>query len=428
MRSLVFVTCLYIAHALPFIHREATTDEPPRDPDIDRNASQLIRNRGYPVEEHYVTTSDGFILNLQRIPHGRNELREGSGRKPVVFLQHGLLMDSTNWVLNSPHDSLGYILADKGFDVWLGNIRGNEYSAAHVKWNKDSSKFWDWTWQQMAQYDLPAMIDYVTLATSQSQVFYVGHSQGTLIGFTGFSANQELAKKIKMFFALAPVYTVAHVSEFIKASAYALFPVTHIFQNHVSEEFVPSKLTKMMSDAGVCSRAKSEELCYKTGETLFGFDSSNLNMSRVPVIMSHWGSGTSFKNMVHFGQMVTSGKCQKYNYGYFYNWMKYGQIDPPHYRVKDMDVPTVLFSGSHDTLADPLDVGELKPRIQNLVHSEEIPGWNHADFLFGMDAERLLYRKIVKMMFKRIREDNVPQPIDGNDFIASFLGWNKIKN
>ena len=25
--------------------------------------------------------------------------------------------------------------------------------------------------------------------------------------------------------------------------------------------------------------------------------------SRVPVILSHWGSGTSFKNFVHFGQV-----------------------------------------------------------------------------------------------------------------------------
>ncbi|KXJ18048.1 Gastric triacylglycerol lipase [Exaiptasia diaphana] len=307
-------------------------------------------------------------------------------------------MDSTNWVLNSAKDSLGYILADQGFDVWLGNIRGNVYSQRHVKMNNDQEGYWDFSWQDMAEYDLPAMIDHALLVTGQSELFYVGHSQGTLIGFTGFSSNKKLAKKIKTFFALAPVYTVAHCSEVVKGAAYALYPVEHVFQNHVNEEFVPGRFMKRLSDAGFCGGATSEKLCYKAGETLFGFDSSNINMERVPVIIAHWGSGTSLKNMVHFGQMVTSGKCQKYSYGYWYNYEKYGQITPPEYRVEDMTTPAVLFSGSHDTLADPLDVDHLRAKITNLHHFEEIQGWNHADFLFGSDAPQKVYNKMLKMM------------------------------
>ena len=101
------------------------------------------------MEEHYVTTKDGFILNLQRIPHGKNNSTSGSS-KPVVFLQHGLTMDSTNWVLNGPSGSLGYILADRGFDVWLGNIRGNQYSQKHVKLDQSEDDFWDWRYTTYA--------------------------------------------------------------------------------------------------------------------------------------------------------------------------------------------------------------------------------------------------------------------------------------
>ena len=76
----------------------------------------------------------------------------------------------------------------------------------------------------MAEYDLPAMLNYALNISGQSQLFYVGHSQGTLIGFTGFSSNPELASKVKMFFALAPVFTVGYVSEIIRGAAYALYP------------------------------------------------------------------------------------------------------------------------------------------------------------------------------------------------------------
>ena len=55
------------------------------------------------------------------------------------------------------------------------------------------------------------MLNYTLSVTGQSQVFYVGHSQGTIIGFAGFSTNADLASKVKVFFALAPIATVQHV-------------------------------------------------------------------------------------------------------------------------------------------------------------------------------------------------------------------------
>ena len=62
----------------------------------------------------------------------------------------------------------------------------------------------------MAQYDLPAMLKFVTTKTSQSSLYYIGHSQGTTIGFAEFSTNKALAKMVKTFFALAPVGTIGH--------------------------------------------------------------------------------------------------------------------------------------------------------------------------------------------------------------------------
>jgi hypothetical protein len=35
------------------------------DPDMEMDAADLIRSKGYPVEEHTAITNDGFLLGLQ---------------------------------------------------------------------------------------------------------------------------------------------------------------------------------------------------------------------------------------------------------------------------------------------------------------------------------------------------------------------------
>lgn len=36
-----------------------------------------------------------------------------------------------------------YLLADRGFDVWLGNSRGNTYSRSHKYISTHSEQFWN---------------------------------------------------------------------------------------------------------------------------------------------------------------------------------------------------------------------------------------------------------------------------------------------
>ena len=72
----------------------------------------------------------------------------------------------------------------------------------------------------MAKYDLPATLNYIQKVTGKSELFYVGHSQGTAIAFAEFGRNPELAKRIKAFFALAPVTTVGHIKGAIKLLSY----------------------------------------------------------------------------------------------------------------------------------------------------------------------------------------------------------------
>lgn len=75
------------------------------------------------------------------------------------------------------------------------------------------------SWDEMAKYDLPAMIEYVIQTTGNAEIYYAGHSQGTEQAFAGFSLNPELGKKVKTFFALAPVSNLSGIESPIKLLA-----------------------------------------------------------------------------------------------------------------------------------------------------------------------------------------------------------------
>lgn len=106
---------------------------------------QLITSYNYPLEVHNVTTKDGYILQMHRIPYGNNSVNQNSIKGPVLIM-HGLEGDSSNWV-NHGYRSLGFILADAGYDVWLGNTRGNIWSRRHVSLDTSSTSFeyWDFS-------------------------------------------------------------------------------------------------------------------------------------------------------------------------------------------------------------------------------------------------------------------------------------------
>jgi len=119
--------------------------------------------------EYKVVTSDGYILGLFRIPHGKNTDKVG----PPVLLFHGLLDSSFTWILNYPTQSLAYMLADAGFDVWLGNTRGNVYSKAHTHLRPDQKEFWQFTFDQFAEIDVPDIIDFILKTTGKKKNYRI---------------------------------------------------------------------------------------------------------------------------------------------------------------------------------------------------------------------------------------------------------------
>ncbi|CAF2083871.1 unnamed protein product [Rotaria magnacalcarata] len=375
------------------------------DPECDYNITQLIQSKGYPWEEHKVTTADGYILGVFRIPHGRNASSTTPGRP--VLLQHGLLDSATSWVINFPEQSLGFILADAGYDVWLGNMRGNHYSRAHVKYNPDHDEaFWDFSWDDMARDDLPSMIYYILNQTKQTQIGYVGHSQGTMIGFAEFGNLSNLVQNnVSLYVALAPVAHVGHIKSPIKyLSTTSIMKDLELYWHILfgRNEFLPSsEIVTWLATFG-CEQIKYDRLiCENIFLVLYGPEKKNLNETRVPVYAAHEPAGTSVKNMIHFAQGVQTNTFQAYDYGSpEKNQLHYNQTTPPAYAIRPMKVPTAIFSGGEDWVADPDDVSFILDNVQSLVYQKFIPDYNHIDFIWAMDANQFVYADLLNVMEK----------------------------
>ncbi|XP_066521447.1 lysosomal acid lipase/cholesteryl ester hydrolase-like [Hoplias malabaricus] len=359
------------------------------------NISEITRYWGYPAEEFEVVTEDGYILSVNRIPHGiQNKVSQDP--RPVVFLQHGLLAAGSNWISNLPSNSIGFLLADAGFDVWLGNSRGNTWSRKHIRLNPKRNQYWKFSRDEMAKKDLPAVINFITKKTAQEKIFYVGHSQGTTIAFMAFSALPELAKKIKMFFALAPVATLSYTTS--PMAKLSILPEKWVWGLFGKKDFFPQNELIKFFATKFCTKKHADVLCRNIVFRLFGFDKTNLNMTRIPVYISHSPAGTSVQNMVHWAQALKSGKLMSYDYGKAGNKAHYNQLTPPEYNVKDMMVPTALWSGGEDILANPRDVAKLRTLIPNLVYHCQVLHWGHLDFIWGLDAPQEMYDQMIQLM------------------------------
>ncbi|KAF0288963.1 Lipase 3 [Amphibalanus amphitrite] len=230
----------------------------------------MARSRGYAAEEHIVTTADGYLLGIHRLP----------GRGAPVLLQHGLMDSSAAWLLN-PHRPLAYMLADRGYDVWLGNARGNTYSRAHVNITADDPEFWKFTWDQMGQYDSPAMIDYILETTGQQQIFWVGHSMGTTMFWVMMNDHPEYNDKVALMQGLGPVARVDHMHSVIRIFAPYANEVELLFKWFGENEFLPAGSHWMrIVQKYFCDRDHvEEELCRNALFAIAGYDSKQFNLA-----------------------------------------------------------------------------------------------------------------------------------------------------
>ena len=83
-------------------------------------------------------------------------------------MQHALQSDMMEYVFNDPKVAPAFVVARAGYDVWLGNNRGNRWSEGHVTLDKSQEAYWNFSWEEMGTKDTPKVIDFILKKTGHS--------------------------------------------------------------------------------------------------------------------------------------------------------------------------------------------------------------------------------------------------------------------
>ncbi|KAA8567791.1 hypothetical protein EYC84_008252 [Monilinia fructicola] len=359
-----------------------------------RNASDFVdlcELAGYYAEEHVVQTGDGYLLCVHRLgwKKGEESTKVNSGpdstKKPVVYLHHGLLMNSEVWVcLTDKERCLAFTLVERGYDVWLGNNRGNKYSKKSIHHSPSEIAFWNFSIDEFAFHDIPDTIQYILDTTSAPSLSYIGFSQGTAQAFATLAVHPKLNDQVNVFIALAPAMSPAGLSNgivdaLVKASPQVLFLLfgrrSILSSATMWQSILYPPIFVRLIDMGL--------------SFLFGWHAKNISTSQKLAAYPHLYSFTSTKSVVHWFQIIRTKSFQMYDdepQRVLGGVSKYTKVAK--FPTRNIKTPIVLLYGGSDSL---VDINVMLKELPAHTTAIEIPHYEHLDFLWAREVETLVF-------------------------------------
>ncbi|XP_059046148.1 lipase 3-like [Achroia grisella] len=352
------------------------------------STSQLGILHGKRVESHVVNTKDGYLLTIHRISD-TVESSVVNRTSQTVLLHHGLLGSSADWILLGPNKSLPYILSNSGYDVWMTNARGNYYSRGHFTKRVHSAEFWQFTFQEMGQYDLPAVIDYIRKIKNTSKpINYIGHSMGATALLVLLSTVPKYNDYLRIAILLAPLVFMANIQGPLKVlTSLSARPPEQLLKIIGEGEFIPSRKIMPWVSSKYCQGPK----IYCNNPLLFlsGIPQEKAwSTSFIARLLYHVPAGGSTNTILHYGQLAESAKFHSF-----------GDISGE-FNLSRVSVPIAMFSSSDDWLATVPDVLKLYFSIKSPIDHYIIKGKNlsHTEFVWGSEADTLVFIKVIEFL------------------------------
>ncbi|XP_063832121.1 lipase 3-like [Ostrinia nubilalis] len=369
--------------------------------DTSASVPQSIAAAGYPVEKHRTRTEDGYILQIFRIPGGKKSPgRSGNTntkRKGAVVLFHGLFGYSGNFIVLGPEQSLGYFLADAGYDVWLANLRGTVYSA-HQNLSKSDMTFWDFSFHEHGKYDAPAIIDKILSVTGLPRLLYIGYSMGTTTFFTMMAQRPEYNQKIIAFVGLATgVYldNIRPLINFVQS-----IDLLNILRQRGHNGIAVSQETLTYISSSFCNNLQPlSDICTKLAYAVVGDDYEQRRWDMMILFLTTM-QPASFRQIEHFGKIAQTSVFTSWEDGLGRPGAE-GRVKP--YNLTNVRVPVTLIYGENDQLTEKSQIKRLAEELKATGTLESItacpwPKFNHLDFLFAKDVASILNKPVVKLV------------------------------
>ncbi|KAF2321020.1 hypothetical protein GH714_032802 [Hevea brasiliensis] len=330
-----------------------------------------------PIQQ--IQTKDGYLLALDRVS-SRNG-NPGMQRGPPVLLVHGIFMAGEAWLLNSPETSLLSILADQGFDVWIGNVRGTFWSYGHVSLSEKDKEFWDWTWQELALYDLSEMIHHI-YSTTNSKILIVGHSQGSMMSLAALT-QPNIVEMVEAAAFLCPISYLKHFSAPLATKLVSIHLDEIVLAMGIHQLNIRSEtFTKLLNS--ICDGHVD---CKNLLSSVIGKNCC-LNSSSIVKLYTYEPHPTSAKIWLIFARdigllvmsavdksslwfllyltVIRQGTFSKYDYGRSENLKLYGQEKPPEFDLSliPKSFPLWMGYGGYDAVANVTDVENTIKKFQ----------------------------------------------------------------
>jgi lysosomal acid lipase/cholesteryl ester hydrolase len=312
----------------------------------------------------------------------------------VVYLHHGLLMNSEVWVcLTEEERCMPFTLVNQGYDVWLGNNRGNKYSKKSTKHSPMSSRFWNFSMDEFAFHDIPNTIDYILSTTSQPSLSYIGFSQGTAQAFATLSIHPQLNDKVNLFIGLAPAMSPAGLSNGI---------VDALVKTNPNVLFLAFGRKSVLSSATMWQSILYPPIFVRLIDMsltfLFAWYGRNISVQQKLAAYPHLYSFTSTKSVVHWFQIIRNKSFQMYDDDST-NRFSIGASNR-YYKVakfptRNIKTPIVLVYGGSDSL---VDIRVMLKELPRHTIATEIPHFEHLDFLWAQDVHTLVFPHVLEAL------------------------------
>lgn len=348
---------------------------------------------------------------------------------PVLLMHGGIFGNSADFILTGPTIALGkiekyrflslificeaYLLADDGYDVWMGNMRGSKYSMKHQTLSAFTKEFWEFSFHEMGIYDLPALINYILVIVQKPALFYVGHNQATTALLVLLSSRPEFNVKVMQAHLMAPIAYMDFPQPILSFNAKERLQTSAVLGQYNFGSVI-NAMNLVRSTYCADRTFRSMTFCATLWSFVFGRNPIALEMDPMSLltVVEQMSPTASLMQANHYLQLsMNEGGFKSYD---FRDADPESNSPPPTgYNLANVNVPLYFYQAAEDLIVSPLvcismsfcdtandffvqDVERLKSVLGGkVVDYKIIPNWNHMDFILSKNARPVLYNNIL---------------------------------